>query len=276
LPVINKLNKTTVSWPTTAEAFKRVTRDNNGGIESVDPYNVTLGLTNFPTVSFNKLVDLEVPMIDLFSSVNDPASSFQQASQALNQIKQVLSDPYFSKHLLVHLQTRLTLAFLFGWVFRKVTGYELKVVHRGQVWATSGLPYVRTELYDTPPIIMNPDSQDIVLVLNIRRQLTTSVDKFVRTWQPPPRVIISYTLEGHQIKSAAHALSLAQEISSKIKNLLDLEMWAADRIHLFTAMPAALATLIGYHLNAIRPIKIYFLDESRSRFQIGGTITNQT
>jgi len=74
-----------------------------------------------------------------------------------------------------------------------------------------------------------------------------------------PKAVLSYSLQGYTIDSAAHALSLSIEISNKIRNLVDV--WRVKKIHLFGALPAALATLIGYHLNAICPIAIYFLDE---------------
>ncbi len=51
--------------------------------------------------------------------------------------------------------------------------------------------------------------------------------------------------------------------------------WGTQKIHLFGAMPAALATLISYNLNAISPIYIYFMEESRSTYKLGGILTNE-
>jgi uncharacterized membrane protein len=91
-------------------------------------------------------------------------------------------------------------------------------------------------------------------------------------WPAQPSGILPVFLEGFNVKSAAHAYSLAYELSRKLKILVD--KWGMQKIHLFTAMPAPLAILIGYNLNAICPISIYYMNETRTGYVLGGTLEN--
>jgi hypothetical protein len=119
---------------------------------------------------------------------------------------------------------------------------------------------------------MNPESDELAIVLNISRDITASVHKEIKGWQAQPIALMGYSIEGYNVLSAAHAYSIALDLSRKIKNFMD--KWRIHHIHLFAALPAALAVLISYNLNAICPISIYFLDESRTRFQLGGRLNN--
>ena len=62
-------------------------------------------------------------------------------------------------------------------------------------------------------------------------------------------------LSRDSVKDAAHALAIAKQVGSICQNLCDRQRVA--RIHLFTAIPAELAVLIGHQLNALCPITLY-------------------
>jgi hypothetical protein len=272
LPGIHQSNKTTIRWPITFPSLKESIEKTMGSVDKIDPYKLTVGLTSFPNTGFHGIVDLEIDLSDLFSSEVDPEESFIKSSDVLNKLKGFTNKPFFSKELLVHLQARLTLSFLLGWVFRRVSHYDLKLIFSDQVWATSGLPLVPSGLTPDLPIFLDQSSNDIVLVFEISRKISPSAIEFIGTWENQPKVVLIYGLDSSSISSAAHALSLSIDISFRIKSIID--KWGAHKIHLFGAMPAALATLISYHLNAICPISIYFMDHSRKEYRLGGTLVN--
>lgn len=271
-PDIKQSRRMTVRWPTTLEALNNNIGQTIGGVDRADPYQLTIGLSCFPDTSFDGIVDLEVSLGSLFSTTSVPEKGFLEASHILTDVKALVRDPLFSHELTVHLQARLTLAFLLGWVFRQTSHFDLRLIFRDQVWVTGGLPLVLSELIDGPPKLMQSDSNEIVLVLNISRQIDSSVLEFVHTWAEQPRAVLVYDLVSHSINSAAHALSLSVDVSQRIKSLID--RWGISRIHLFGAMPATLAALVGYHLNAICPISIYFMDRTRMQYVLGGTLIN--
>ena len=272
LPGLRQQNKTTLAWPTTYDELALQTTKALGQVKKTDSYNLTIGLTSFPETRFTGVVDLEIQLSEVLTQGDNTNGEFKAVGETLKNLKTVIYQPYFSKDLLVYIQTRLSVAFLFGWVFRKVTHSNLTLVSGNQVWATAGLPPVPSKLSDEFPVILNTDSGEVVLILNITRDIQASVIEFVRGLEEQPKAVLSYRLEGSAVESAAHALSLSLEVSRKIKNIID--RWGIKKIHLFGAMPAPLATLIGFHLNAICPISLYYLGEDRSSYKLAGTLDN--
>jgi hypothetical protein len=264
--------KATLHWPTTFEDLRENVIRNMRGLDKVEPYKLTIGFTSFPDVNYNGLVDLEVSLAELFADESLAEVNFIAAGKILTNVKAIVGRPYFSNELWVHLQTRLTAAFLFGWIFRRVSHFDLRLVFNDQVWATSGLPLVPSRISDGLPVLSSHDSDEVAVVLNISRNIEISVIDFISNWDNQPRAILIYELDGNRVTSAAHALSIAIEVSRRIKAIVD--KWQARRIHLFGALPAALAVLVGFHLNAICPISIYFLDSSRTEYKQGGTLIN--
>lgn len=264
--------KSTLCWPLTPESLQDTAIRNVGGLDKVEPYRLTVGITNFPDVSYAGLVDVEISLARLLEDELSPEANFVSISEILSDFKAVIKDPFFSNQLQLYLQTRLTTAFLIGWVFRRVSHFDLKLVFNNQVWTTSGLPLVPSGISDGLPVLGFQNSDEVVVVMSISRNIEASVIDFVDSWNPQPRAILIYDLEGNYVTSAAHALSIAIEVSGKLKTLID--KWQVRKIHLFGAMPAALATLISFHLNAICPISIYFLDSSRTKYKVGGTLVN--
>ncbi|MBN2005585.1 MAG: SAVED domain-containing protein [Anaerolineae bacterium] len=272
-PELGKRSNTTLHWPVSLEQLKASTTSSIGTIEKVESYRLTMEFTTFPGTRRDNVVDLVVSLYDLFNDETSVENNFLLAAKILNDIRIVVSESYFSSELWVYLQARLTAAFLFGWIFRRVTNFDLRLVMRDdQIWATNGLPLVPSRICEGLPILCSSESAEVVLVLNISRNIDTSVQQFISNWNNQPRAILSYRLEGGRVSSAAHALSIALEVSNRIKTLIDV--WEARKIHLFGTMPAALATLISYHLNAICPISVYFCDSSRTTYSLGGTLTN--
>lgn len=270
LPGLDQLTKQTLQWPCTQEELVQLIHSNLGQIDRVDPYNLFMAISTFREATFTNQVDLEVQLANLIASPEESEANFKRAAEFLTELKRTISSPIFSKDLVLYLQTRLTVAFLVGWTFRRVTHHRLKLVFRGQIWATDDLPYVPSKLYDDFPEVSSAANHEAVLILSITRNIKHSVAEFIRTWESPPRVVLNYSVEANVVRNAAHALSIAQEISHKIKNLVDI--WGVHKIHLFSTMPAALATLIGFHLNAICPLSIYYLNAPPSDYRLGGTI----
>jgi hypothetical protein len=272
LSALESINKESIRWPCAQNELIAHVSMSLSSLPKNDPYLLALGFTTFNPVDFVGKTDLNISLADIITSERDPVSAFSQASRTLNQIKLTILNPYFSKRLLVYPQARLSYALLFGWTFRRVTGFDLLVAARQEIWPSEGLILTPSMLADDYPITLDSQSEDVAVVLNISRDIKSSVAKFIESWDRQPKAIVSYRLEGGFIASAAHALSVALDINRRIKNLVD--NWGARRIHLFGALPAALAILIGHHLNAICPLDIYFLDESRDNYQLSGTITN--
>jgi len=264
-------NKVTIEWPTGEDVLQEKINETLREITRIDPYKITLGISTFDDVGFDSLVDLKVSLVDCISDPV-PENGFLRAAGILRAVKNIVKPPFYSNEMFVHLHSRLPYALLFGWMFRKVTGYEFKIYSSNQIWATSDLPLMFTHLQDAPPEMINLDSKDLIFVLNISRDINRQVNNFVATWEDKPRAILSYRYLTSSRVSPALGISIALEISQRIKSFKD--NWEVRKIHLFGAMPAGLGALIGYNLNSICPISIYYMNNNDSEFHIGGTLTN--
>jgi hypothetical protein len=264
-------NKITIEWPAKEDVLQDSIRKSMKEIAKIDPYKITLGISTFADVHLDGWVDLNVSLANCLSEAS-PDSGFVKAAKIFREVKSLITLPFYSKELFVHLQSRLPYALLFGWMFRKVTGYQFKVFSSNQIWVTGGLPLVFTYLQDSPPEMLNMNSSDLVFVLSISRDIDRQVHDYVERWADKPKTIVSYRYLTSSAISPALAMSMALEISQRIKSFKD--NWALRRIHLFQAVPAGLAALIGFNLNSICPISLYYMDNNDSKFHIGGTLTN--
>lgn len=265
-------NRQSIRWPCTlAELIDHATAT-LGGIPKIEPYLLSVGFTTFESPAPLDKIDLDISLAGSIRPDENSETAFQQAAEVLRQVKSAVVNPFFARKLLIYPQARLSYAFLLGWTFRRVAGFSLFVVSRQEVWPSEGLLLTHTRLTDDFPLIKDSQSDEIVLVLNISRDIKPSVVEYVESLDTQPKAVVSYRLEGGFVASAAHAFSLALEIGRRIKNLS--ENWGARKIHLFAALPTALAVLVGHHLNAICPITIYYLDDSRTTYRPGGTLSN--
>lgn len=271
-PNLGESRKTTVSWPTSLEALVGSIRKTVGGIDMIEPYKLTMGVSSFPGTTFGDAVDLEVLLAEHFADEDSSETDFLKVGEILNDVKAAIQGPQFSKELVICLQARLSLALLLGWVFRQVSQFDLKLIFGNQIWATSGLPLVQSRMIEELPTLIDQGSDEVVVSLCVSRSIELSVLEFISSWRKQPRAMLVYALEGQAVTSAAHALSISIDVSRRIKTLID--KWQVRKIHLFGAMPAGLATLIGYRLNAICPISIYFMDTSRTQYRLAGTLYN--
>lgn len=265
------VKKHSVSWPATTESIHQAALENLGGIEWVDPYQLVLGVTSFPEVQLSGLVDIDV-RLDPSLSGELTTKDFLNHANTLRQLRAAISNSDFSRNLLVYLKARLSVGFLLGWMFRRVSGFTLQIISEDELWATDGLPEATSKLFEAPPTLLSNSSSEVALVLSLSRHIGDQVRLSISDWEHQPRAIIELKLEGNTITSSAQALSIAKEISWRIKTYVD--QWKVERIHLFAAIPANLAPLITYHLNAIRPIDLYFLNNQRTQYVLSGTISN--
>lgn len=265
-------NRQSIRWPCTPNELIDHTTETLGGIAKTDPYLLSVGFTTFESPAPLDKIDLDISLADSIRPNDDSEIAFRDAAEVLRQVRSAILNPFFARRLLVYPQARLSYAFLFGWMFRRVAGFSLFVASRQEIWPSEGLLLTHTRLTDDFPIIRDSQSDEIVLVLNISRDIKSSVVDYVETLDTQPKAVVSYRLEGGFVTSAAHAFSLALEIGRRIKNLSD--NWGIRKIHLFAALPVSLAVLVGHHLNAVCPITIYYLDDARTTYCPGGTLTN--
>lgn len=261
-------NRKTFPWPLAKVDVQKLIDSNLDGLKRQDPYKFSVAFNSFPEIDYSGKVDLQINI-----PTNGGGDVFKEALKELTKLRDIVGLPVISKDLTIFTQTRINLAFLIGWYFRQIAGYKLTLIVRDDVvWRTFGLPLVEHKLIEEMPVFLNDKSDDYYLVLSISRDIQKSVLEYAVSQETKPKVVIGYSLESGAIESAAQALAISRYLSKKIKNIND--KWGSKRIHLFSAMPTALATLIAYQLNAICPISLYYRDEARENYKFGDEINN--
>ncbi len=252
----------TIEYPFTTDDLDELIKTNLQNIPFESPYDLKLGISSFEDTNFKNITDVDLLIPENFKEVGD----------ILVNLKRDLSNNNISKDLTVFFNARIAFGFLFGYVFNKVSNYRLRVISGGnQIWKSWDLPWVNPRVSENLPVIINPKATDVSIVLNISRNITDDVKTYLESVNSNSKFILSYGVEGNSIESAAHALAVAKSIAQKIKlisNNSDI-----NEINFFGAIPAGLAILIGWHLNAIKPLNVYYWNKEKNVYEKGGTLS---
>lgn len=271
LPDIRKRNHKSFAYPQDKKSIIAGIEESLS-VRIIDPYNAFVGISSFDGASFDGLVDLELQLGKLVHNDKKSGESVSEILSQLKDLKGFLDGKFFSKKLTLFIHARLSLAFLIGHIFKKVSKYDLVLVSGEQVWRTYDLPVIHSGILDCLPEVNPKGDKEAVVILNVNRDISLGVKEYVKTWKTKPYATLGYFVDGGKIKNAAHALAVATDMAQKMKNLKD--KWGMKRIHFFGAIPAPLAVMISYHLNAMCPINIYFMDQETGKYELGCELTN--
>lgn len=154
---------------------------------------------------------------------------------------------------------RLAPAFLTGSAFRMVTGVDVGILQRGQLWNSN-------EAYDAP---LAPDigenelaqGDDLAVAVAIATDPTDDVLTFLREQALPVRRLLTLYPPGgpkdNAVPDAATASALAVGIRDTLRGTLRRASRQTPHIHLFQASPRGLAVLLGHRWNRLRPTTVY-------------------
>jgi hypothetical protein len=225
------------------------------------PFNLVLRTS--PDDSLCEGMDLDLDWSSLFESPHsDPRVWDDLLLPALQDVRRVVGRFTFARHLNIRLQARLSAAFAFGRIFPTTSRFNLTIDGGHGIWRSSYAPAATKPLRITRSEGSGHSDQAVVQ-LSITRDLGRSVSDYLTQLQFPygPKLDIS-PLDGISnvaVRSGKHALAMAVQVGQEIKRLRDLD--GVRQVHLFAALPAPLALLIGRQCNATIPIHIYHSDQ---------------
>ena len=207
-------------------------------------------------------IDLDIDWRTLFVSKHElplPHTWNEMLLPALHDVKKALSARTSSRKLHVYVQCILPAAFVLGCSFPESAHLTLLLEGRHGTWSTAGVPA------PTPPFRVlrypNDGNAHVAIV-----EIEVSRDTAKATIQNVAALGISYKhhlrfslpdgpdhING--VKDDAHALAMIYQIGRELRRLCDRE--GVSHIHLFAAVPVALAVMIGHQLNALGTITFY-------------------
>lgn len=150
---------------------------------------------------------------------------------------------------------RLAPAFLLGTSFRMVTGTDLAVSQRGQLWSTN-------EPYEAPlqPLleeILLDLGNDLAVAVAVAADLAPDVEHFIREQNLPAKRLLILRPPGgtndHSVPDTATANALATGMRDAVRRACR----ETDKIHLFLASPMGLALMLGHRWNRLRTTTVY-------------------
>ena len=207
-------------------------------------------------------LDLDLDWTELFTDRTPTNEEWKSILlPALQDVKNALSATTPSRTLHCIAQARLSAAIALGAAFPTSSYFTLIVTGRHGSWSTEAT-LLDQAILRRIEYIHDGDIHTAVMEIAITRDIALSVT------QSLPLLHLSF---GHRIrfapqegpndeavKDSIQAATIARQIGREFKRLRDKE--GVRHIHLFAAMPAALAVQLGRQLNASVVVTLYFTD----------------
>jgi hypothetical protein len=232
-----------------------------------DPgYEAWISLKTFSFKPPAACLDLDLNWLGLIRD-KERLSTLQEWEQillpALLDVKQVISEKVPSRRVHVFMLSILPVAIALGFAFRESARFTLLLERsqKGETWSTDEQPLEEEPLHREFDYNDQGDAQTAVVEVATTRSIKQAVKDALPVLGLTPSYHIQLELpepSRDSVKDAAHALAIAKQVGLVCQNLCDRQRVA--HIHLFTSIPAELAVLIGYHLNALCPITLYEFD----------------
>jgi hypothetical protein len=244
-------------------------------IKADSGYEPWISLKTFFFKPHTVCLDLDLNWLELIRE-KERLSTLQEWEQillpALLDVKRVISEKIPSRRVHVFVQSILPVAIALGFAFLESARFTLLLERsqKGETWSTDEQPLEKELLQCEFNYHDQGDAQTAVVEVATTRSIKQAVKEALPILGLTPGYHVQLELpelSRESVKDAAHALAIARQVGSVCQRLCDRQRVA--RIHLFAAIPAELAVLIGHQLNALCPITLYEFDRI---YRLVGTI----
>jgi hypothetical protein len=160
-----------------------------------------------------------------------------------------------AKHIAVSGSMRLAVAFELGATLRMVTGVDLAVVQRGELWE-SDARFGAPKASDLATVQLDQGAE-IAIAVEVSTPIAADVETFARRTQlPVDRLVIVRPPSGardNSVVDAEDAVALAVGFRDAARQTTR----GHARVHLFLACPMGLALFLGHRWNRVAPTVVY-------------------
>jgi hypothetical protein len=225
-------------------------------------------------------LDLDLDWTELFPSKDElPAEKewVEILLPALDDVKNALSARIPSRKLHLYVQAHLPAAFAIGFFFPASAHFTLLVEGRHGTWSTAGAASTATPLRYLP-FKDSGDPSVAVMEIAIARDTAQAVTQNLPALGISYKQRIRFDLAGGTdyisgVKDAADALAMSRQVGREFRRLFDKE--GVTKVHVFAAVPAALAVMISHQINAMGAITLYHYLEKDRRYVAVCTLGKQ-
>lgn len=239
-------------------------------LPDVDP--LPIGLSSKQKTS--EKVALHLDFTNFFENGSPPEKVWdEQFSAALVTVKIFLSTRR-QLSIRLHAFCHLSLGMLFGYVFRKTTGFRLEIEQiandKRSIWSTDEMPIDNPLKIDEIPATLS--SKNLLVRMNLMSADDRSVVRYMEKNNLSYRAILTFSPPSFPwMISEAQAVTIARDLSNKIKEMH--ARYDTNTVHLFCAIPLGLALMIGFNINACGTIRCYEFDNSRREYSPSCTLS---
>lgn len=151
-------------------------------------------------------------------------------------------------------QRRLSAGIAIGSILNAVSGFNINMDVRGEIWATDSHPDTHTPPYNwTTKDVFDGKHGEVAIAIGIGRDAAPEVSAYILSALPNARLINIHS---------ADALTTAAQVNLAVNNVKKIfsdiiAETGATKIHLFMAVPAQFALFLGHRLNATCAIQCY-------------------
>jgi hypothetical protein len=210
---------------------------------------------------------LRVDAVGLLGRSSDPASlaeAWERVHDGLLDVKRRVSRHLGRPRLRIHGSKHLTAAYVLGYVFPS-TVCELEIRTKRGYWSTD---HVRT-----PGKLLNSRMHDgtigseklYVEISTGDKIVRDAVRRYVSLTRVSPfkylRLTLGPELEATAYMSNADACAIAWQVRSELSRAVS--DYGISEVHIFAAVPQAVAMMIGHNLNAMPPVQLYEYDRGK-------------
>lgn len=159
------------------------------------------------------------------------------------------------KQIAVSGSMRSAVAFQVGAALRMVTGVDVAVVQRGELWASDA----RFSTLKAPDVgeVELDQGPELAVAVEVSTPMAVDVEAFLRQAQLPVKRMVVVRPRGgprdNSVVDGEDAVAYAVGIRDAVRQAAR----GHGRVHLFLACPMALALLLGHRWNRVAPTVVY-------------------
>lgn len=233
----------------------RVLRNASNLVKSVGHFSLQLSTKDRLPDADDDVLAIDATVFSKIGMIS--SEQWAALAHALGTVKQQISRELGRPRLLVHGSKHLTTAMLLGYTFRASSGFQIALRHRDEYWST-----------DCPPLDASPftvveesgsyQTTSLFLEVNaIEKTVREAVRRYIQQSGNYPALTLRFSRDQSlpMVIDNATCCAMAYQIRACISKAIGHNK--ITDIHLFGVMPQALAMMIGYQLNALRPVQLY-------------------
>lgn len=187
--------------------------------------------------------------------------------QGLLDLKNALLEAGISEIRLIS-KAHISAGLAFGFIFRRVTGFVLRVLQDGQWWSNADQPSPtrETDIFTTPNDIK---SQDLAVEISVSQDTQRGIQRLLKGGRISFRALLKCVpkdgVSQRAITSSSSAVTMAKEIAETVREAQG--KYGTTDTHIFAAIPLGLAYLLGSELNACGRIHLYEYNKSKGDYE---------